>query len=80
MFAVFKNVCKTLDLTRLDLTTSILQTCLLDHCAIAVRIDCMAHLNYKTNIQLLIIVRTNTTENGSKINMSCALTVSSVCI
>jgi len=40
----------------------------------------MAHLNYKTNIQLLIIVRTNTTENGSKINMSCALTVSSVCI
>ena len=27
------------------------------------------------NIQLLIIVRTNTTENDSKINMSCAFTV-----
>ena len=30
----------------LYLTTGILQTSDLDHCAIKVRIDCMAHLNY----------------------------------
>jgi len=43
---VFKNVYKNRDLNRLDLTTGILQTSDLDHFAIKVRIDCLAHLNY----------------------------------